>query len=99
MAKTILDCPDLLELLSRCLDKEYKYTSCKNWKNVAEHFDIEEQEYQNFNCSHVHSSTEVMFEYLQAKRPEITIGDVKDALHSIAREDVVRVLLNYEQSE
>ena len=40
-----------------------------------------------------------MFEYLQTRRPEITIGDVKVGLRSIAREDVVRVLVEYEQSE
>lgn len=99
LAKTILDCLDLLEGLSRCLDKEYKYGSCKCWKHVAEYFDIEEQEYQNFNCSQVHSPTEVMFEYLQTRRPEITIGDVKGGLRLIAREDVVLVLVEYEQSE
>ena len=99
LAKTILGCLDLLEGLSRCLDKEYKYGSCKCWKHIAERFGIEEQEYQKFNCSQVHSPTEVMFEYLKAQNPEITIGDVKDGLHSIAREDVVRVLVKYEQSE
>ena len=40
-----------------------------------------------------------MFEYLQTRRPEITIGDVKGGLRLIAREDVVLVLVEYEQSE
>ena len=40
-----------------------------------------------------------MFKYLKVHKPKITIGDVKDGLHSIAREDVVRVLVEYEQSE
>ena len=94
-----MDCLNLLEGLSKRLDKEYKYGSCKCWKHLAEHFGIKEQEYQNFNCSQVHSPTEVMFKYLKAHKPKITIGDVKDGLHLIAREDVVRVLVEYEQSE
>ena len=99
LAKMILDCLELLEDLCRCLDKEYKYGTCKCWKHIAEFFDIEEQEYQNFKCSQIHSPTEVMFEYLQSCHPDITIGNVKDGLHSIAREDVINVLVKYEESE
>ena len=40
-----------------------------------------------------------MFEYLETLRPEITIADIKDGLHSIVREDVVHVLVKYEKSE
>ena len=40
-----------------------------------------------------------MFEYLQTSNPEITIGMVKDGLHSIGRQDVIEVLVQYEQSE
>ena len=94
-----MGCLDLLEELSRCLDKEYKYGSSKCWKHLAESFNIGEQEYQKFNCSQVHSPTEVMFEYLQTRRPEITIADIKDRLYSIVREDVVHVLVKYEKSE
>ena len=99
LAKTTLDCLELLEGLCRCLDKEYKYGASKCWKHIAEHFGIEEEEYQNFKCSQIHSPTEVMFEYLQASRPGITIGDIKNGLCLIAREDVINVLVKYEESE
>lgn len=94
-----LGCLDLLEGLSRCLDKEYRYGTCKCWKHIAEFFDIEEEEYQNFECSEIHSPTEVMFEYLKSSNPEITIGMVKDGLHSIGRQDVIEVLIKYEQAD
>ena len=99
LAETILNCRDLTEGLSRCLDKEYKYGSCKCWKHVAEGFGIKEQEYQNFNCSQVQSPTEVMFDYLQTQCPDITIGYFKDKLHSIERDDVVTVLVEYERGK
>jgi len=99
LAKTLLGCLELLEGLSRSLDKEYKYGLCKCWKHAAEYFNIEEEEYQNFKCNLIHSPTEVMFEYLQTCNPEITIGNVKDGLHSIGRQDVINVLIKHEQSE
>ena len=40
-----------------------------------------------------------MFEYLKSSNPEITIGMVKDGLHSIGRQDVIEVLIKYEQGE
>jgi len=99
LAKAILDCLELLEGLSRSLDKEYKYGACKCWKHAAEYFGIEEEEYQNFKCTLIHSPTEVMFEYLQTCSPEMTVADVKGGLHSIGRQNVIDVLTKYEQSE
>ena len=99
LAKTILGCLVLLEALCRCLDKEYKYGACKCWKHVAEYFGIEEQEYQNFKCNQIHSPTEVMFEFLKTCSPGITIGDIKAGLNSIGRQDVINVLVKYEESE
>ena len=99
-AKTILCCLVLLEALCRCLDSEYIYGACKCWKHLAEYFGIEEEEYQNFNCNQIQSPTEVMFEFLKTRYPEVTIGDLKDGLCEIGREDVITdVLLKYEKSK
>ena len=99
LAKTIPDCLELLEGLCRCLDKEYRYGACKCWKHIAENFGIKEKEYQNFKCSQIHSPTEVMFEYLQTSNPDLAIGEMKCALHSIGRQDVVGVLVKHDESE
>lgn len=99
MNKTILGCLDLLQGISRHLDKEYKYGNCQCWKHAAEQFGIEVQEYQNFKCSQVHSPTEVMFEYLETSKPDITIGDLKDKLHNIGRQDVIDVILKCDQAD
>ena len=99
MNKTILGCLDLLQGISRHLDKEYKYGNCQCWKHAAEQFGIEVQEYQNFKCSQVHSPTEVMFEYLETSKPDITIGDLKDKLHNIGRQDVIDVILKCDQGK
>lgn len=93
----MLDHLEILEGLSRSLDKEYKYGACKCWKHAAQCFGIEEQEYQSFKCKDIHSPTEVMFEYLQADSPETMIGHLKAGLRSIGRQDVIDVLIKYEQ--
>ena len=99
LAEAIQCCLELQEELCRCLDKEYKYGTCKCWKHIAEACGIKEQEYQNFKCSQVQSPTEVMFEYLKSRRPEVTIRDVKSGLHLVEREDVIAVFVKYEQSK
>ena len=38
-----------------------------------------------------------MFEYLQADSPETAIGHLKAGLRSIGRQDVIDVLIKYEQ--
>ena len=38
-----------------------------------------------------------MFEYLQADSPETMIGQLKAGLRSIGRQDVIDVLIKYEQ--
>jgi len=98
LAKTVLGHLELLEGLSRSLDKEYKNGVCKCWKHIAEHFDIERDDYQNFRCNQVHSPTEAMFDYLESSRPETTIGKVKEGLQSIGIQDVVDVLIEYQNS-
>ena len=87
----------MLEELSRSLDKEYKYGACKCWKHAAQCFGIEEQEYQSFKCNKIQSPTEVMFEYLQACSPDTTIDNLKAGLRSIERQDVINILISYEQ--
>lgn len=99
LTKTKLGFLELVEALGRCLDKEYKYGQCKCWKHIAEVFDIPEDEYENFNCNKVHSPTEVMFEYLQSVSPDITVGDLKNGLCQIERQDVIGILLTHETCE
>ncbi len=98
LTKTLLRSLELLEALSRCLDQEYRYGRCKCWKHIAEIFEIPEEDYQNFKCNQVHSPTEVMFEYLQSVRPDITIEVLKDGLAQIGRQDVTAMLLKHEES-
>ncbi|XP_078382634.1 uncharacterized protein LOC144665279 isoform X2 [Oculina patagonica] len=97
--KTMLGSLELLEETSRCLDQEYKYGQCKCWKHVAQFFGVPEEEYENFKCSQVHSPTEVMFEYLESVRPEITVGVLKDGLAQIDRQDVTDILLKHEKCD
>ena len=78
------------------MDKEYKYGQCKCWKHIAEFFGIPEEKYENFKCNKVHSPTEVMFEYLESDRPGITVGDLKNGLHQIERQDVIGILIKHE---
>ncbi|KAJ7339409.1 hypothetical protein OS493_005804 [Desmophyllum pertusum] len=99
LTKTILGFLELLEALGRCLDKEYKYGQCKCWKHIAEFFRIPEQKYENFKCNKVHSPTEVMFEYLESDRPDITVGDLKNGLHQIERQDVIGILIKHENCD
>ena len=99
LSKTLLGSLEVLEALSRCLDKEYKYGRCKCWKHIAEFFDIAEEEYESFKCNQVHSPTEVMFEYLQSVMPDITVGDLKDGLAQMERQDVTDILLKHQICE
>ncbi|XP_067043167.1 uncharacterized protein [Acropora muricata] len=99
LAKTILDRLDLLEELSRCLDKEYKYGRNQCWKHVAEYFGIDEEKYQSFGCSKIHSPTEEMFDYLDATDTKLTIGKLKEKLLSVERQDVIDVLVEYEKTD
>lgn len=75
------------------------YGSSQCWKHLAERFGIDEETYQSFKCSKIHSPTEVMFEYLQTTDTEITIGKLKDKLRLVERQDVIDVLVECEKSE
>jgi len=90
---------EVLEAASKSLDKEYRYGHCKCWKHLAEFFRISKEEYESFNCNQVHSPTEVMFEYLESVMPHITVGDLKDGLAQIERQDVIGILIKHQNCE
>lgn len=99
LAKTILDRLGLLEGLSRCLDKEYKYGRRQCWKHIAEYFGIDEEMYQSFRDSEILSPTEEMFEHLQTTDTEMTIGTLKEKLRLVERPDVIDVLVECEKTD
>ncbi|XP_044174897.1 uncharacterized protein LOC114953099 isoform X2 [Acropora millepora] len=99
LAKTILDRLGLLEGLSRCLDKEYKYGRYQCWKHIAEYFGIDEEMYQSFRDSEIVSPTEEMFEHLQTTDTEMTIGTLKEKLRSVERLDVIDVLVECQKTD
>lgn len=99
LEKTLLGSLEVLEASSRSLDKEYRYGRCKCWKHLAEIFGISKEEYESFKCNQVHSPTEVMFEYLGSVMPDITVGDLKDGLAKIERQDVTDILIKHETCE
>ena len=99
LEKTLFGSLEVLDALSRSLDKEYRYGRCKCWKHLAEVFGISKEEYESFKCNQVHSPTEVMFEYLESVMPDITVGDLKDGLAKIGRQDVTGILITHETCE
>lgn len=95
LATSVINNLVLLEGLGKYLDKESKCKEIKCWKHLSEHFEVEAKTSEGFTHSHVHSPTEDLFEFLDQKLKEFTVGKLKDKLIHIKRSDVADVLSDF----
>ena len=86
----LLNNPSVLDDLSRCLDKELKVISY--WLHLAYELKIPADVYRRFEGYTDFSPTIRMFDYLQATRPKLTVGDLNAALTRIYRMDLIKLV-------
>ena len=84
---------NILDELARHLDKPISHDgilSC--WKQLASYFNMTEDVYQKVNRSGNCGSTEQMFDWFRATRPELTVREIKGVLEKIGRQDLVDII-------
>lgn len=67
----------------------------KNWRHLANAFNVPREIYKDFNPEKPLSPTKVLFDWIFANRKDLTVGQLCAALKSIDRNDVVRDLRKY----
>ena len=78
----------LLEKLSKYLDRESRVIKC--WKHLAFVLKVPAEETRKFDMYTEHSPTEDMINYLAENwRSDLTVGELKNTLKKIYRNDVV----------
>ena len=83
--------PQVIAKMAFLLDKEEK-PGRRNWKQLADMFDVPRSDSQNFGESLDENPTERLFEYLCSTRPRLTIGEVKEQLKILEMQVVLDVL-------
>lgn len=96
LATSVINNLELLEGLGKYLDKESKCKEIKCWKHLCEYFEVEAKTYEDFTHSQEHSPTEDLFEFLNQKPKEFTVGKLKEKLSHIERSDVAGVLSDFD---
>lgn len=64
----------------------------KDWKHLAYYLKIPRDIYKEFSPDKPKSPTNLLFEWIFAKRIDLTVGQLCNALRAIDRKDIVRVL-------
>lgn len=74
-------------------------TGSKGWKHLAKSFDVPKDIYSDCAPERPKSPTETLFEWIfAAKDPQLTVGQLCNALKSIGRNELVEeVRKHYEQ--
>ena len=79
-----------MDELGGCLDKPYHVI--KYWKHLAYELKVPPIISRQFELYSAHSPSIKLFEYLQVKKPELTVRDLKEAFGKIYRNDLVKML-------
>lgn len=81
---------DVMRGICVCLNNPNRVL--KNWRHLANAFDVPREIYKDFNPEEPKSPTNLLFEWIFANRKDLTVGQLCAALKSIDRNDVVRDL-------
>ncbi|XP_022789027.1 uncharacterized protein LOC111328789 isoform X2 [Stylophora pistillata] len=81
---------EFIEQFSLCLDREMR--SIPNWRHLAAELEVDVDVIRRLEQYRDFSPTIRLFEYLEQKRPDLTIRHLKDAFVEIKRNDLVRLL-------
>ena len=86
--KTLLESYDVLQEVTRLLDKE----TPQNWQVFAQNFGVSKEECDYLCPADYHSPTAALMEYLSSANENLTLQTFIEALMAIRREDVVKSL-------
>ena len=65
------------------------------WQYLANALGVRSNVWKTFDPQTLQSPTKILFEWLDAERPELTVAEICDALRKIERNDVVLLLEKY----
>ena len=82
--------PDFLDKLALCLDRNMRLIP--NWKQLARELNVEEDAIKKLEEYKDHSPTIRLFEYLEVKKPQLTIQQLRSAMSDIRRNDLSGLL-------
>ena len=82
--------PNFLDQLALCLDRNMR--SIPNWKHLARELNVNEDCIKTLEQYKDHSPTIRLFEYLEVKKPQLTIQQLRNAMLDIRRNDLFRLL-------
>jgi len=80
----------LLDDIALALDEQSKVWA--NWSSLALKLGVPRQTLKQFERRSTQSPTYRLFEYLKATHPQMTLKTLKDALESMGRKDLLRLL-------
>ena len=83
--------PHVIAKIAFLLDKEEK-PGKRNWKYLADMFGVPRSESEYFGESIDENPAKELFEYLHAKNPYLTTGELKEHLWILKMQDVLDVL-------
>lgn len=78
-----------------CIDLNNPKIAVRNWRHLARAFNVPREIYKDFNPEKPLRPTNLLFEWISANRRDLTVRQLRAALESIDRNDVVRVLRKY----
>ena len=82
--------PDFLDQLALCLDRNTRLIP--NWKELARELNVDGDVIQKLEHYKDHSPTIRLFEYLEVKKPKLTIQQLRNAMLEIRRNDLFTLL-------
>lgn len=79
---------DVMRSICVCLNKPNRVL--KNWRHLANAFEVPRDIYKDFNPEKPLSPTNLLFQWIYANKPDLRVGQLCAALQSIDRNDIVR---------
>lgn len=76
------------------LDLDHASLASGNWCNLAIKLGVPRKDCWKFEIRSTQSPTNRLFQYLGATRPQMTLGELKEALHLMRRNDLLEFLKN-----
>lgn len=84
---------DLMRSICVCFNNPNRVL--KNWRNLANAFNVPRDIYKDFNPVEPKRPTILLLEWIYANKPNLTVGQLCNALQHIDRNDVVRDIRKY----
>ena len=82
------------DLLNKIAYKLGSFTAQDDWKRLGFALEIDEQTCCQFGTPST-NSTRLLFDFLEVNRPNMTVGEFRNVLKEMKREDVLKTLKDF----